>query len=131
MKEKRKKYLWPVLIAAVMFFFSAKGGKLFAQQDLKNVLRVLIDAFFISGVCDLCLGVLSWTRKKGAFDVLSFSAGTFGGLFSERLREKTGNSFYDYTKTKEQKRNWNPVFLKLGGILFGLSLLLFLWYMLI
>lgn len=88
--------------------------------------KMLSDALLLPGVILLAVGVLSWVRSKGFFDLAGYATFSLFGFFIPRLnKENRAKSFYDYKVKKDRKgRHWLPTFLASGLLLFAASILI-------
>lgn len=89
--------------------------------------KMLSDALLLPGVILLAVGVLSWVRSKGFFDLLGYSTFSLFGFFIPRLQRKEdrAKSFYEYKVKKDKKgRHWLPTFLASGLLFFAASILI-------
>lgn len=63
--------------------------------------RILCDACTIPGVTLVCVGLLSWVARQGAFDGLTYAVRF---LFHWIHREQRHVRYYDYLEEKREKR---------------------------
>ena len=88
--------------------------------------KMLSDALLLPGVILLAVGVLSWVRSKGFFDLAGYATFSLFGFFIPRLnKENRAKSFYDYKVKKDRKgRHWLPTFLASGLLFLTVSILI-------
>ena len=69
----KKRLITDSVIGVLLFFITAIRRRLFDVGELQDIFGVLSDCFVIPGVILLGLGLLSFTREKGIFDMLTYS----------------------------------------------------------
>ena len=78
-----------------------------------DLLLILTDGFFVSGILVLSVGVLCYVSEKGGFDMLSYT-------FSSVIKKRKGESYYSYVTSKKAGRKWlSPLWD--GTVMVGLS----------
>ena len=76
----KKDWLVPVLVYTVIgaalsvIYFTTQG--LFSKEGWMDVILCLANGFGITGIFLVCVRMLSWVKREGAFDAVSY-AGTF------------------------------------------------------
>ncbi len=88
------------LIAAVAIMFSKS---VFSQSEVKTVLQILSDAFFIPGVCIAGVGLIVFASHGGAFDMLVYGVRLIFTVF-RRKEDRKYKDFYEYKQSKEGKK---------------------------
>ena len=94
-----------------------------------DVLRIISDGFFVSGMLFLAIGGLSWTFNGGVMDGLGFSFKT--GIARMRSDYDTARmTFAEYREEREKKMSSPKPSLLAGALHAGIALVLFLIYQL-
>lgn len=88
------------LIAAVVIMFSKS---IFSQSEVKTVMQILSDAFFIPGVCIAGGGLIVFASHGGAFDMLAYGIRLVFTAFRRKEKRKY-KDFYEYKQSKEGKK---------------------------
>lgn len=113
---KVKPYLITILtgigISVIVFIYERP----MFGTSLKMVLHSICDGFFVSGILIAGYGLLAVVANAGNFHGLTY----LGKLMVTKLRHKVGEeeltrSYYDYVKSKEEKKR-SVKFLMLVGI---------------
>ncbi len=99
------------------------------------VAQKFCDGFFVSGMLLFCLGGLKFFRNKGTFDMLTYGVSyvlyvTFPTLNDRRPIEQRNEDYYGYTQRKQEERKPASDMLIAGAIHLGISVLLYLIYLL-
>ena len=78
---------------------------IFSVLEPLRICKILCNAFFISGILLLGVGILVFISKEGMFDGMTYYAGRFMMLFSRNYDEKrkTALSYYEYKKAKNRE----------------------------
>ena len=99
---------------------------IFSVLEPLRICKILCNAFFISGILLLGVGILVFISKEGMFDGMSYYAGRFMLLFSPKYDEKrkTVLSYYEYKKAKN--RETGSSFILITGLGFLAVSLVFL-----
>ena len=111
------------LVLALIIAF-ARG--LTSCADLKSVLFVLGDSFFLAGVAMGTIGAFNLLVGTGSFDALGYSLRKLGGKRKEDT-EEVPEGFGAYREAQEKKRSERTkhpavAFVGLGFLLFGMAL---------
>jgi hypothetical protein len=111
MKDKRN--LWTLVtlfaVACILFILCGTVWNLFGQTELLPTLKVIADSATIVAALYLGMTLLGWIGSKGTFDIFGYTVGGIFRLFRKESYEKTGDTFYDYRKKKDENRkpfNW-------------------------
>ncbi|MGN0814599.1 MAG: DUF3899 domain-containing protein [Candidatus Coproplasma sp.] len=115
--KKALKYIISVavgLVAAVIIIFTRD---ITGQENVKNVLTILSDAFFVPGVILGGVGLLVWATSGGVFDMLAYGVITLFDTFRKDISKRKYKDFYEYRQAKKGE-NRNVVFLLLVGLAF-------------
>ena len=122
MKEL-KKYLITFVIGLLIAFLVIIFKDTFSLTDKKEILRNLIDGFFVSSVIIGGLGLLVFVSNEGAFDMISFGLLSFFSMFKPKSERKY-ESYFDYKQSKAKEKIQSGFILYVGLILFAITLIL-------
>lgn len=106
-------------LAIALIIMSAKG--VYTQTDVVDVMHILSDAFFVSGVIIACAGLLVFVTNGGVFDMLAYG---FILIFDNLRRDVTKRkykTFYDYKQSRQEKKHSMGFMLIVGLVLIGIS----------
>ena len=120
------KYGITILIGALMVIGVCDLQNLFAVLEPVRICKILCNAFFISGILLLGVGILVFISKEGMFDGMSYYAGRFMMLFSRNYDEKrkTALSYYEYKQAKNREAGGG--FILITGLGFSVVAVVFL-----
>ena len=120
------KYSITVVIGLLMVIGVCDVQNLFGILEPLRICKILCNAFFISGILLLGVGILVFISKEGMFDGMSYYAGRFMLLFSPKYDEKRKNmlSYYEYKKAKNRESGGS--FILITGLGFLVVALVFL-----
>lgn len=121
------KYLITVLVglACVAGIIWTKG--IAEQTQLVNILHILCDGFFVVGVVMTGAGLLIFTSNEGAFDMMVYGVKSFIDLF-RKTNTKKYDTYYDYTVSRQSKKQKFGFLLICGICFLAVSAALFYFY---
>lgn len=96
----------------------------FHLTDSVEIQNALVDAFFVPGIIMLCFGGLLFASANGAFDMLAFGMTQFFSLFRSGKYKKKYKDFYEYSKSKEERKFVFGSTLVIGVLFIAVSLVL-------
>ena len=107
-----------ILIGALMVIGVCDLQNIWSVLDPVRIYKILCNAFFISGILLLGVGILVFISKEGMFDGMSYYAGRFMMLFSRNYDEKrkTALSYYEYKQAKNRETGGG--FILITGLVF-------------
>lgn len=76
----------------------------FSMTDTVAIRNTVVDAFFVPGIIMLAFGGLLFASTHGAFDMLKFGMIEFFGLFRSAKTKRKYKDFYEYKKSKEDRK---------------------------
>ncbi len=128
MKSNLKRYLISIGVGLAIAFAVMLIRDIFAETDLNRILVILNDAFFISGMCLVCVGGLVFASNKGMFYMLSYGISMVFGARKKDVSDRKYKDFYEYKKVKddEEKAKTGHIFL-VGLALIAISAILLIW----
>lgn len=123
--KKALKYLIPFLLCAIVVILILVSRGAFVKSG-KGLIIDLCDAFSVSGVLVLGVGLLVFATNGGAFDMLAFGFIKLFDLFKKDLTKTKYRTFYDYRQAQREKKRSFSSLLIVGGafLLVGIALLL-------
>ncbi len=110
------KYLIAILIGAGISLAVMGARGIFAEERAVQVMAILSDAFFVSGIILTCVGLIIFAGNGGVFDMLAFSMVLFFSLFRKNLERKY-KDFYEYREAKKGTKR-SLAFLLIVGLCF-------------
>lgn len=108
-----------VIAVSVIIYRFFEYADLDVEKNLKFVLNIVSDGFFVSGVLVGGIGLLILISGEGVFDILSYG---FGILLKAFSRKEDHESFRDYKLRKMGERK--DVKISFIAIVGGISLLI-------
>ena len=84
------KYGITIVIGLLMAIGVCDLQNLFHVLEPLRICKILCNAFFISGILLLGVGILVFISKEGMFDGMSYYAGRFIMLFSRKFTQNYG-----------------------------------------
>lgn len=104
------------IFSFVILMLAVLMGKPWSVDGLGDLLLLLTDGFFVSGVLLLAVGGLGYVSEKGGFDMLGYT-------FSSVIKKRKGESYYSYVTSKKAGRKWLSPLID-GAVMLGLSAML-------
>ena len=101
---------------------------IFSQTDAVKVFQILCDAFFVTGICFACIGVIMLAGNGGAFDMLGYAFVMLFDALRKDISKRKYKDFYEYRQAKkEKKRNVLYMFV-VGGAFIAISVIFLILY---
>ena len=100
MRKSAKHLIYAAATLVAVFLLSVFLG-LFSAEEKGGVIKALSDAFFIAGVFEAGVGLLSWAARQGAYDIFGY-AGTV--IFLKFRPKKEIPKYYDYVQERNASR---------------------------
>ncbi len=127
MKPNTKRYVISVCVGIFIACTVLITRNIFSEKELNNILIILNDALFISGMCLVCAGGLVFVSDKGMFHSLSYSISLLFNIRKRNYKERKYKDFYEYKKAKEETKH-SCAYLLLTGLAFiAAALILLIW----
>ncbi len=127
MRPNVRRYLISIsvglLIACIVIF----TRNIFSQTEVNNILIILNDAFFISGMCLTCVGGLVFVSNNGIFHVFGYGFSLFFGKRKRDVRDRKYKDFYEYRQAKGEEKNSCAYLLLVGLAFIAVALFLLIW----
>lgn len=119
-----KGYLKYIITSAVGLLFTfliilSKG--LFKEDEIKEIYKILTDAFFAPGILIFCFGLLVYVSNEGVFDIFSYGMKSFFNLFRTKPEKQT--SYHEYKLAKHEHDKPIVFFLIVGACFVAISLI--------
>ena len=90
--------------------------------------QILCDAFFVTGICFACIGVIMLAGNGGAFDMLGYAFVMLFDALRKDISKRKYKDFYEYRQAKkEKKRNVLYMFV-VGGAFIAISVIFLILY---
>lgn len=112
------KYVTAAGIGGIIFLVAAISRGAFGFAETKEVVRVLSDSAFLSGVLLTGAGLLLFCADGGLFDMFAYGAVLLVCTFKRNVRDRKYRDFYEYREAKKENRKGGFGFLLLTGIFF-------------
>ncbi len=128
MKPNARRYLISTSVGLLIACLVMVTRKIFSETDVNRILIILNDAFFISGLCLICVGGLVFVSSKGMFYMLSYGVTMLFTARKRNVKERKYKDYYEYVKAKEEEEHQSCAYLLLVGLAFvAVSLVLLIW----
>lgn len=125
--KKSLKYLISAAVGLGIVAIVIISKNIFGQTSANDVMHILCDAFFASGVCLSCAGLIVFAANGGAFDMLAYGVQflffMIGDVLSGGNIKRKHKDFYEYKKSKEDRHHSMSFLLVVGLIFIALSLI--------
>lgn len=129
--EEKKSYIITSVIGLVIVIAVCLLDRIYAAEDMKQVYRILSDAFFIPGVLLIGIGMMVVAANEGLFNGIAYGLKTVGRSLSTRKGEKIKEEeFHEYNERMKKKKHSVAHLIIVGVVLFVISLLFLVLYML-
>lgn len=119
-----KKYIISIGVGLALTFGIALLRGLANEAETIEIMKILCDSFFVSGVLLACTGMLIFSSNLGTFDMFVYGMTSFIDYFRKKSERKY-ETFYDYRVSREKKKS-SFAYLLIVGICFILVSLIFL-----
>lgn len=126
--KKIRKYLITITIGLVISFLIMLLKNIFNQDNVKDVMHILCDSFFASGVFIAGYGLLVVASNGGTFDMFVYGISKFVNMFRKNMNKEKHKTYYEYKQAKAEKPKnefWYLVLIGVGFILISLIFLIF------
>ena len=123
-----KKYLITTAVGLAFAALVILSKNIFAQTNPQTVFHILCDAFFVSGVCITCYGLLVFSSNEGTFDMLIYGTKKFFSLFKKDMSGEKHKTFYEYQQTQHEKKVSFGYLLYVGLAFIAVSLIFLGFY---
>jgi TM2 domain-containing membrane protein YozV len=127
--NRHKQKLVTVLLAFALAAVVAYYESTLLERTAENILRMISDGIFVSGICFLGIGLLLLIANAGGFDAFAYLVSNLRSVFSPRKNALSGRMTYmDYKLKKAAGREESgkpPVRVAVTGAVFvAMSVLL-------
>lgn len=128
MKKNILRYSIASAIGLALAFVILCFKNIFSQTDAVKVFQILCDAFFVTGICFACIGVIMLAGNGGAFDMLGYAFVMLFDALRKDISKRKYKDFYEYRQAKkEKKRNVLYMFV-VGGAFIAISVIFLILY---
>lgn len=124
--KSKKDALQYIITAAIGLVIAAViicTGKIWTLET-KDILHLLINAFFAPGVFIAGIGLLVFASNEGAFDMLGFAVTKLADLFRRDYKSRKYKDFYEYRNIKHENAHSMAFMLIVGVVFIAVSLIL-------
>lgn len=111
--KKYLKYIITTIIGLVVTLLILFSKKIFQQDKLSEIYKILTDAFFVPGVLIFGFGLLVYSSNQGTFDIVSYGMKAFFNLFRTKPQKQV--TYYEYKLAKHEHDKPIVFFLIVGG----------------
>ena len=125
MNRNALRYISAIAVGGILVLIIVSAQGVFSENRTYEILRILCDGFFVTGVCIACVGLILVASNGGAFDMLGYGVIMFFDLFRRNLKDRKYKDFYSYKKSKEEKKR-STLYLLIVGICFIIISVIFL-----
>lgn len=103
--KKALKYLITAAVGLGIVVIIILAKDIFGQTNTNDVMHILCDAFFASGVSLSCVGLIVFASNGGAFDMLAYGVQILFYMFAEIFSGGTiKRKHKDFTSIKNQRK---------------------------
>ena len=128
MKKNILRYSIASAVGLALAFVILCFKNIFSQTDAVKVFQILCDAFFVTGICFACIGVIMLAGNGGAFDMLGYAFVMLFDALRKDISKRKYKDFYEYRQSKkEKKRNVLYMFV-VGGAFIAISVIFLILY---
>ena len=128
MKKNILRYSIASAVGLALAFVILCFKNIFSQTDAVKVFQILCDAFFVTGICFACIGVIMLAGNGGAFDMLGYAFVMLFDALRKDISKRKYKDFYEYRQAKkEKKRNVLYMFV-VGGASIAISVIFLILY---
>ena len=122
------RYLIAAGAGLVIAFVIMLAQGIFSQTDEQDVMRILSDAFFASGVLLAGAGLILVASNGGLFDMFGYAAVLFFNLFRRDVTKRKYKDFYEYREAKKEKKRSTAYLLLVGVGLIAVAAVFLIFY---
>ena len=128
MKKNILRYSIASAVGLALAFVILCFKNIFSQTDAVKVFQILCDAFFVTGICFACIGVIMLAGNGGAFDMLGYAFVMLFDALRKDISKRKYKDFDEYRQAKkEKKRNVLYMFV-VGGAFIAISVIFLILY---
>ena len=128
MKGKIIRYSIASFICLVIAFIILLSKGIFSQTETKDVMHILVDAFFVPGIIMLSFGILVFSTNEGTFDMLAYGVRRIFVLLKRNPQDAKYKTFYDYREAQRENKHQFGYLIIVGLFFTALSLLFLIFY---
>lgn len=128
MSRNALRYISAFAVGALIALIVMSVQGIFEESRTAEILRILCDSTFISGVCLACVGLILVASNGGMFDMLGYGAIMFFNVFRRNLKDRKYKDFYEYKKSKEGRKRSTAYLLITGLCYIAVSIIFLIAY---
>lgn len=114
------RYVLAIAVGLLLALTVCFARDIFHETDVTLIVRYLSDAFLVPGVLLTGIGLLSFLKKEGTYDGLTYSFHSMrmasARRFSDEAHDDMARTYYDYKQSVKAKRKvaWHLIIV--GGV---------------
>ncbi len=114
-----------LLIALIVLL----AKSVFTQTNVTEIMRILSDAFFLSGVILTAAGLLVFVSAGGAFDMIAYGFRMLFVMLRRDLSKRKYKDYYEYRQARQEKKRSIAYLLVVGLVMLAVAVIfLILFY---
>lgn len=127
MRPNVKRYTISICVGLAIAFWVMLTRDIFSETEVNQILIILNDAFFISGMCLTCAGGLVFVSNNGMFRMLSYGISMIFTVRKRDMNDRKYKDYYEYQKTKGEEKHSCAYLLLVGLAFIAIALILLIW----
>ncbi len=127
MKPNLKRYLIAIGVGLIIAFGIMLIRDIFSQTDTNEILIILNDAFFISGMCLTCAGGLVFVSDNGMFRMIGYGISLVFTARKKNVHDRKYKDFYEYKNAKDEQKHGCAYLLLVGLAFIAVAVILLAW----
>ena len=122
------RYVLAIVVGLLLALTVCFARDIFHETDAALIVRYLSDAFLVPGVLLTGIGLLSFLKKEGTYDGLTYSFHSMrmasARRFSDEAHDDMARTYYDYKQSVKAKRKvaWHLIIV--GGVFLLVAIVL-------
>ena len=128
MKKNILRYSIASAVGLALAFVILCFKNIFSQTDAVKVFQILCDAFFVTGICFACIGVIMLAGNGGAFDMLGYAFVMLFDALRKDISKRKYKDFYEYRQAKKEKKRNVLYMCVVGGAFIAISVIFLILY---
>ncbi len=127
MKPNTRRYLISTCVGLAIVCAVMLIRNIFSVTDVNEVLIIINDAFFISGILLACAGGLVFVSSKGMFYMISYGISSVFTARKRNTKDRKHKDYYEYVKAKKEEKHSCAYLLLVGLAFVAVSCILLIW----
>ncbi len=117
------RYAIALAVGLLIAFVFMLAKSIFSETDKVAIMRILSDAFFLSGVLLTAAGLLLFASAGGAFDMLAYGFRMLFVMLRRDLSKRKYKDYYEYRQARQEKKRSIAYMLIVGLFMLALAAL--------